>query len=140
MSEPEHNLTPNADDQSHRDRTIQGLRDLVAFLESNPAVPVRPYSWTLSVPSGVSTDSTTDLRQRAEIDRIADALGVPVSDETTDGGHYITRKHFGPVTYEAVHVPAHRMARHYAVRSYENNVMAVLDADQDGDETTGRAA
>ncbi|WP_433465927.1 hypothetical protein [Spirillospora sp. CA-128828] len=113
---------PTADERSHRDRTIEGLRDLAAFLEANPTVPVPQFSWRLSVPSGVSADQATDLHQRAEVDRIADALGVPVCDQTPEGGHYIARKHFGPVTYEVVHVPAHQMARHYAARSYDDNV------------------
>ena len=121
---------PNTDDQAHRDRTIEGLRDLVAFLEANPTVPVRPVSWTLGVPCGVSTSGTTDLGQRAEVDRIAELLGVPVDDQTSDGGHYIARKHFGPVTYEAVHIPAHRMAQHYAASSYANNV--ITDGEFDG--------
>ncbi|WP_131739927.1 hypothetical protein [Actinomadura roseirufa] len=112
---------------SHRDRTIQGLRDLAAFLEANPSVPVPRFSWTLGVPSGVSQDAATDLRQRADVDRIADALDVPVCDEISDGGHYIARRHFGPVTYEATHIPARRMELHYAAHSYATNLIAGFD-------------
>jgi hypothetical protein len=120
----EHTSKPDADETAHRNRIIDGLIDLAAFLEANPALPVPRFNWTLSISSGVSVNGTTDLRQRAEIDRIAELLGVAVWDETTDGGHYIARRHFGPVTYEAVHVPARRMAAFNALRSYADNVRA----------------
>ncbi|MFB4318123.1 hypothetical protein [Actinomadura sp. 21ATH] len=120
----DHTPALDADEMAHRDRMIAGLVDLAAFLEANPGVPVPRFDWTLGVPSGVSVNGTTDMRQRAEIDRIADELGVPVLDETRDGGHYIARRHFGPVTYEATHVPARRMAAFDALHSYADNMRA----------------
>ncbi|MFC5754719.1 hypothetical protein [Actinomadura rugatobispora] len=125
----DHAFAPDADETAHRNRIIDGLLDLAAFLEANPALPVPRFNWTLSIPSGVSVNRTTDLRQRAEIDRIAELLGVPVWDETADGGHYITRRHFGPVTYEAVHIPARRMAQHRAADSYHSNITASFEGE-----------
>ena len=123
----EHARIPDPDETAHRERILAGLVDLAAFLEANPDVPVPRFNWSLSIPLGVSVNGTTDLRQRAEIDRIAGLLGVAVLDESANGGHYIARRHFGPVTYEAVHVPAQRMAEFDAMRSYETNIAAGLD-------------
>ncbi|GAA2441104.1 hypothetical protein GCM10010191_66510 [Actinomadura vinacea] len=125
----DHTFVPDADETAHRDRIIDGLIDLAAFLETNPGVPVPQFDWELRVPSGVSVNGTTDLRQRAEIDRIAELLGVPVWDETSDGGHYTARRHFGPVTYSAAHIPARRMAQHYAEHSYADNIRADFDGE-----------
>jgi hypothetical protein len=125
----EHTFVPDADETDHRNRIIDGLIDLAAFLEANPALPVPRFTWALTIPMGVSVNGTTDLRQRAEIDRIAEVLGAPVWDETADGGHYIARRHFGPVTYEAVHIPARYMAQHRAARSYETNITASFEGE-----------
>ncbi|MFV2177961.1 hypothetical protein ACFHW2_40085 [Actinomadura sp. LOL_016] len=120
----EQNLVPHAE-ASHRGRVLQGLLDLAAFLEANPGVPVPDFGWTLHLPASEATDG----RERVEVDRIADVLDVPVSDETPDGGHYIAQKHFGPITYRAFHVPARRMARHHALRSYEDNIRPDFDGE-----------
>ncbi|GAA2456992.1 hypothetical protein GCM10010191_90730 [Actinomadura vinacea] len=125
----EHHFTPDADETAHRDRMLQGLIDLAAFLEANPALPVPRFDWELRVPSGVSVNGTTDLRQRAEIDRIAELLGVPVWDETSDGGPYTARRHFGPVTYSAAHIPARRMAQLNAEHSYAANIRADFEGE-----------
>lgn len=123
----EHNRLPDVDETAHRERMLEGLIDLAAFLEANPAVPVPRFEWILGVPSGVGMNRDAD--QRAEIDRIAGLLGVPVLDGPRVGGHYIARRHFGPVTYEAVHIPAPHMAAHHALRSYDPNISAGLDED-----------
>ncbi|MFF5261799.1 hypothetical protein ACFY4C_22910 [Actinomadura viridis] len=128
---------PGADEAAHRGRVVEGLIDLAAFLEANPGVPVPRFGWRLLVALGVSVNGTTDLAQRAEIDRVAGLLGAPVSDETRDGGHYIARRHFGPVTYEAVHVPACRMATFDALRSYADNVKPDLKHDIEPDVKPG---
>lgn len=115
---------------SHREQIIEGLVNLAAFLETNPAVPVARFAWTLNVSSSVSLDSVTDLRQRAEIDRVAELLNVPVSDATAEGGHYLAQRHFGPITYEVTHIPARWMAEYYARQSHRNCVAPALDDDR----------
>jgi hypothetical protein len=114
-----------------RTSIIAGLRDLAAFLETNPAVPVSEYGWTLDIPQALSNNTETDHQQRAEVDRVAELLDVQPS--TSLGGHYAASRAFGPVVYQIVHVPAQEMAEYYAWHSYRDNIR--LDpADQDEDQ------
>ena len=92
----------------------------------SPASAPWPTSWrpTPASPSAsteLSTSSSparTDATERAEIDRIAAALGETVSDETGRGGHYTVSKTFGRITYTAIHIPAERRTAHAALMSY----------------------
>ncbi|GAB2828948.1 hypothetical protein GCM10027176_36430 [Actinoallomurus bryophytorum] len=97
-----------------RAQTIAGLRTLADFLETNPAVPVREYGAEYTVFPRADDDPT----ERAEIDRIAAALGETVTDDTGRGGHYRVSKTFGRITYSAVHVSARQQAAHQAHMSY----------------------
>ena len=97
-----------------RTQTITGLRALADFLEDNPNVPVREYGGEYTV--FATTDE--DTAERAEIDRIATALGKTVTDDTGRGGHYTVSRTFGRITYTAIHVPAERQAAHKALMSY----------------------
>jgi hypothetical protein len=97
-----------------RAQTVAGLRALADFLEANPAVPVREYGAEYTVFARADDDVT----ERAEIDRIAAALGETVTDDTGRGGHYSVCKTFGRITYSAVHVPSERQAAHEALMSY----------------------
>lgn len=102
-----------------RTRTINGLRELADFLDANPAVPVHDFGWTLSI---YGRRGVPDTCQRAEVDRIAELLGVDVRDETADGGHYYASRAFGLITYEAVHISAERVAAYEAENSYRHNI------------------
>jgi hypothetical protein len=106
-----------------RTQTIAGLRKLADFLEANSAVPVREYGCDYMVFARAETEEA----ERAEVDRIAAALGETVTDETSSGGHYRVSKTFGRITYTAVHVPARRKAAHDALMSYA----AAFDTDRD---------
>jgi hypothetical protein len=77
-------------------------------------VPVAPYGWD------VSTYPHQDDPQasRAEVDRIAAVLGVPVTDRTDRAGHYMVERSFGLITYRAVHIPARNRAAYEAHESY----------------------
>ena len=97
-----------------RVQTIRGLRALADFLEANPAVPVSTYGADYKF----FARAETDAEERAEIDRIASALGEDIDDETSRSGHYTVTKTFGRITYTAVHVPAQRQAAHEALMSY----------------------
>lgn len=97
-----------------RTQTIAGLRALADFLENNPGVPVREYGGDYTV----FPRADDDTAERAEIDRIARALGETVTNETGRGGHYSTSKTFGRITYTAIHVPTERQAAHDALMSY----------------------
>ncbi|MEV8630716.1 hypothetical protein AB0395_03585 [Streptosporangium sp. NPDC051023] len=91
---------------------IDGLRDLAAFLETNPDVPI-PFSVTVHhFPDG------TDDEIRAEIDGIAELLGTDVDPGDVGYDHYRTGLPFGPVQYSAVGILTHSRARHDADRSY----------------------
>lgn len=97
-----------------RTQTIAGLRALADFLQDNPNVPVREYGGEYIVFARADNDTT----ERAEIDRIAAAVGERVTDETGHGGHYTVSKTFGRITYTATHIPAERRAAHNALMSY----------------------
>ena len=97
-----------------RTQTINGLRALADFLETNPAVPVHEYGRDYTVHARAETDEAA----RAEVDRIAALLGEDVEDETGRGGHYTVSKTFGRITYTAVHIPARCRAEHAALMSY----------------------
>ena len=110
-----------------RHQTITGLRALADFLEANPAVPVDEYGDFINV----YTRTGSEQEQRAQVDQVAEHLGVPVEDDTARGGHCTATKRFGRITYKIVYIPADYTAAHRARMSYVDNVR--LD-------DTGRAA
>jgi hypothetical protein len=88
-----------ANDQD-RVRLIAGLRDLAEFLDRNPQVPVPRYADLLVFPS-----RGTDAEMFAEVDAIAEQIGVTASQNDTPDRHYIASRYFGPVQYRAVTIP-----------------------------------
>lgn len=96
-----------------RIQTIAGLRDLADFLEDNPGVPVDEYGWTIRIyPTG------DDGQGAAEVDRIASLLDTTPVDDRPRDGHYTVSKTFGRITYQAIHIPARRVAEYDALMSY----------------------
>ena len=83
-----------------RVRLIAGLRDLAEFLDQNPRVPAPRYTDLLVFPS-----RGTDAEMFAEVDIIAEQIGVTASQNDTPDGHYIASRYFGPVQYRAVAIP-----------------------------------
>jgi hypothetical protein len=105
-------------DLLHRTKVIGGLRQLADWLDAHPDVPVSPFGWDLSIYPQFAEDAD----RAAEVDRIAAILGVDVTDQTGDGGHYIASRAFGLITYEAVHIPRARRAASAALMSYRDCV------------------
>jgi hypothetical protein len=100
-----------------RAQPIVGLRTLADYLADHPQLPVPEYGSEVTVyPNG------SEAEQRAEIDRIADLLGVKPTDNTGRDGHYTASKSFGRITYRAVHIPSRVWARHHARNSYRTNI------------------
>jgi hypothetical protein len=87
-------------DDKERLRLIAGLRDLADFLDRNPEVPV-PWRTDLVAfpPEG------SDAEMFAEIDAIAERIGVAASDADSPAGHYSAVRGFGSVQYRAVAIP-----------------------------------
>jgi hypothetical protein len=83
-----------------RAKLIAGLRWLVAFLDQNPQVPAPRYADLLVFPA-----KGTDTETFAEIDIIAEQIGVTATRNDTPDGHYIASRNFGPVQYRAVAIP-----------------------------------
>jgi hypothetical protein len=83
-----------------RARLIAGLRDLAEFLDQNPQVPAPCYTDLLVFPL-----RGTDAEMFAEVDVIAEQIGVTASQNETPDGHYIACRYFGPVQYRAVAIP-----------------------------------
>jgi hypothetical protein len=94
---------------------VRGLRDLAAFIEAHPDLPL-PYRAHMSYfPGG------TDEEERAEVDRIAGVLGQePVT--RAGGDHYLVERWFGRVGYQATAITADHMARYDAHMSYDGAV------------------
>ncbi|GGK69866.1 hypothetical protein Ppa06_36880 [Planomonospora parontospora subsp. parontospora] len=106
-------------DTDHRPAVIEGLRELAAFLEANPAVPVPPHGVTvLHFPA-----RGTDAEMIAEIDRIAALLGTAPDPDDMAHGHHKARLAFGPVSYEALAILAAPRARYAALASYSGCVV-----------------
>jgi hypothetical protein len=104
-----------------RAKVISGLRQLADFLENHPALPVNIYGWDLSAHPALHL---AEAGRRAEVDRIASILGVPVTDNTSDGGHYTADRTFGLITYRAICVTDQRRAAHDALMSYSGCIEA----------------
>jgi hypothetical protein len=92
-------MTHYANDQE-RSRLIAGLRDLAEFLDRNPQVPAPRYADLLVFPP-----RGTDAEMFAEVDAVAEQIGVTASQNDTPDGHYIASRYFGPVQYRAVAIP-----------------------------------
>ena len=92
-------MTYYANDQE-RARLIIGLRDLAEFLDQNPQMPAPRYTDLLVFPA-----RGTDVEMFAEVDVIAEQIGVTASQNDTPDGHYIASRYFGPVQYRAVAIP-----------------------------------
>ncbi|GLZ15076.1 hypothetical protein Acsp04_53110 [Actinomadura sp. NBRC 104425] len=114
------NPTGRAASPSARGKIIDGLRALADLLEADPALPVGDVDMTVFPPSG-----TSDAAAAAMVDRIAERLGVTVSDDRPWGGHYDACKSFGDgwVTYSIVHIPTRAAAEHRARASYHDNII-----------------
>jgi hypothetical protein len=100
-------------DPRQRREFIYCLRQLAAFLDANPAVPVPRHGTTILL-----HDTGSDAEKLAAVDRIAALLAVTPSR----GGHYTATRRFGPIGYEAVAIPAAVWAEDDARRSYEDNI------------------
>ncbi|WP_433463951.1 hypothetical protein [Spirillospora sp. CA-128828] len=94
---------------------VQGLRELAAFIEAHPDLPV-PHSDSSVGPYLGNSTPDTDQQRRAEVDRIASILGVTTSGDS----HYKASRRFGPIAYTAVAISSAVMERHAAHMSYYN--------------------
>ncbi len=92
---------------------ITGLRELAAYLEQHPGVPVPKHGEIISL----HTDATDD-GGRGQVAHIAAQLGATVTDDTRNGGHLTATRMFGPIGYSVVSIPATVMEAHWASHSY----------------------
>jgi hypothetical protein len=111
-------------DLIERAQVIAGLRQLAAYLDQHPDVPVCPFGWDLNV----YPRQATEAQNRAEVDRIAAILAVTATDQTSTGGHYTAARTFGRITYQATYIPDRRMAAHDAWMSYRDCVQPAQEA------------
>lgn len=114
-------------DADERAATIAGLRALAAFLESHPEVPLQRYGNDATQGGPACADVADDQAARAEVDRVACALGVKAGPTPgSNGHHYGTEREFGPwgsgVRYRMTAITTEAMARWRAERSYHDNV------------------
>ena len=96
---------------------ITGLRELAAYLETHPAVPVPTHGTDITV----GADPTED-GGRGQVTHIAAQLGATITDDTRRGGHFTATRMFGPVGYTVVSIPATVMAAYHAYTTYSGCV------------------
>jgi hypothetical protein len=101
-----------------RTQTITGLRALADFLETNPAVPIPIYGWTLAF----HTRSGSEECERTELHRIAACLDQ--TPPTTPPGAVISRSPSPSGTYRAVHIPSRRIDAYRALMTYSDNLIS----------------
>jgi hypothetical protein len=87
----------NHANSQERGRFTAGLRELADFLDQNPQVPAPWRADVLVFPA-----HGTDAEMFAEIDVIAEQIGVTATNAGSPRGHYSAVRDFGPVQYRAV--------------------------------------
>ena len=90
----------NHANSQERGRFTAGLRELADFLDQNPQVPAPWRADVLVFPA-----DGTDAEMFAEIDAVAEQIGVTATDADSPRGHYSAVRDFGPVQYRAVAIP-----------------------------------
>lgn len=112
--------------EDRHDRVADGLRRLADFIQSHPELPLPMYPAFQHcvhadiVEDGVRTGDKDDEAGIAEVQQIADALGLPV--EVSAGGHRSVSTAFGAVAYGVFYVPQASTLEYRARTSYEHNV------------------
>ena len=97
-------------DPEHRKNYIDGLRQLAAYLDANPLVPV-PAEGTeiLIIASDAEENGITEIL----------ALSVRLAAPFTErNGFYRTARQFGPVTYKGISQTRAQLAQFRAYSSY----------------------
>lgn len=92
---------PNA--ESTREQFSDALRDVAAYLESTPQLPIGERGHIT-----IKTTGSTPAEQRADLDRIAEIMGVEVKEAVSysNSTMYAASLDFGPVyLYASVNVP-----------------------------------
>lgn len=110
-------------DPAVRAEFITGLRQLADFLDTHPDVPVPPYGTTVDVHA-----DSTDSGGKAQVDAVAEQLGVLVQDDTAEGGHYRAMRDFSYVGYVVVAIPDASYQRYLAHSSYRDCVTPDAEA------------
>lgn len=101
-----------------RTEVSSGLRQLADYLDAHPDIPVALFGWDLLV----GADGDNDTAKKAELDRIAAVLGVPVDYKSAGTGHYSAVRSFGPISYHAYHVTTKAKATYQAHMTYADAV------------------
>jgi hypothetical protein len=105
-----------------RAEALAQARDLVAWLEANPAVPFD------RIEARYSVRGESDEAELAELAGISEAAGIAITDcfggeSKANEQQYVRRgDRFGAVSYQAVAIPKEEMARHNAHYSYRDSV------------------
>lgn len=95
---------------------ISDIRDLAAFLEEHPELPISPHT---RVDVSYFPRTSHDEEAFAEVDEARARLGrAPV----WEGEHYLVEHHRGAGRYRVVAIPEHTRARYRAWLTYTGHV------------------
>ena len=100
-------------DPATRQAFITGLRDLAAWLDQHPAVPVPKYGDEIHLCAGAPT---TAVAPRSITSPRTCKLAI--DNRLAYSGHYEAVRSFGPVGYRMIAISDAAMARHYAADTY----------------------
>ncbi|MFI6902018.1 hypothetical protein ACIBKY_12195 [Nonomuraea sp. NPDC050394] len=90
----------HTDTATRRRRLIADLREFATYLEAHAHIPIPRYlDLEFQVHTRNDTDAATEDEAIAEVGRIAERLGVPV---TVRSGHHVATLRMGLVVYKAV--------------------------------------
>ncbi|WP_019634589.1 hypothetical protein [Actinomadura atramentaria] len=108
-------MIPHDELPALRAAAVRGLRELADFLTAHPDLPP-PYASDFFSPS---LPRTTEEDERAEVERIAEVLGI---EAVAGDGECSARRFFGPVKYRAFALTRASMDRYRAWSSYSGSV------------------
>ncbi|MEV4183893.1 hypothetical protein AB0J28_20930 [Streptosporangium canum] len=110
-------------DPERRAAFVTGLRELADFIEANSEVPIPRRS----TPVHYFPKRVTDAEMCAEIDRIAELLDTEIDPVHLPYDHYMTTRHFGPISYEAVAILAGARTQQDPSTGYRDRVTPDTD-------------
>lgn len=105
-----------------RTELLAQARDLIAWLEAHPEVPVA------KIEARYSVRGESDEAELAELAQISAAAGLPITgmhgEDPSEGDHQYVRHGgwFDFASYQATAIPSANMARHEALYSYSDCV------------------
>src|SRR5216117_1173379 len=89
-----------------RAELLADLHALATYLEDHPEIPIEP--WDARISHSLGTNTADDAAGLAQVQRIADALGVELT--VSGGTHHQATLKVGGASYQATYIDRQHMA------------------------------